>query len=84
MLQPAGPEGGGRGGGGRGGNWKGGKKVDSPCHKVIKMAMEHDLAPVIVFSFSKKDCENYALQLSKMDFNTGKHSTFVFEQAWRQ
>ena len=24
------------------------------------------------FSFSKKDCEAYALQMSKLDFNTGK------------
>lgn len=73
MLQSAGPEGGGGGGrgGGRGGQMRGGKKQDSGCFKVIKMAMEHDLAPVIVFSFSKKDCETYALQLSKMDFNTG-------------
>jgi ATP-dependent RNA helicase DOB1 len=68
MIQSA--EGGG-GGGGRG-QKRGGKGEDSPCHRVIKMAMEHDLAPVICFSFSKKDCEIYALQLSKLDFNTGK------------
>jgi ATP-dependent RNA helicase DOB1 len=58
----------GRGGGGGRKQQKG---EDSPCHKVIKMAMEHDLAPVIVFSFSKKDCEVYALQMSKLDFNSG-------------
>lgn len=68
MLQSAGPEGSGPGKN-RNRNKKG---EDSPCHKIIKMAMEHDLAPVIVFSFSKKDCELYALQLSRMDFNTGK------------
>lgn len=36
------------------------------------MIMERNFAPVIVFSFSKKDCEAYALQMSKLDFNTGK------------
>ena len=62
------------GGGGRGGRRPGNNKGDdSPCHKVIKMAMEHDLAPVIVFSFSKKDCEVYALQMSKLDFNSGMY-----------
>jgi ATP-dependent RNA helicase DOB1 len=60
----------GGGGGGRG-KQRQGKGEDSACHKVIKMAMEHDLAPVIVFSFSKKDCELFALQLSKLDFNAG-------------
>lgn len=33
--------------------------------------MERELAPVIVFSFSKKECEAYALQMSKLDFNSG-------------
>ena len=59
------------------------KGQDSPCHKVIKMAMEHDLVPVIVFSFSKKDCELYALQMSKLDFNTGKN-LFVFPDSHRK
>ena len=26
--------------------------------------------PVIVFSFSKRDCESLALKMSKLDFNT--------------
>lgn len=54
------------------------KGQDSPCHKIIKMAMEHDLVPVIVFSFSKKDCETYALQMSKLDFNTGNNDPIHF------
>jgi len=33
--------------------------------------MERNLAPVIVFSFSKKDCESYACAISKLDFNSG-------------
>jgi ATP-dependent RNA helicase DOB1 len=30
--------------------------------------MERNLDPVIVFSFSKKECETYALELNKEDF----------------
>jgi len=35
------------------------------------MIMERNFQPVIIFSFSKKECEAYALQMSKLDFNTG-------------
>lgn len=55
---------------GRKGGHKGGG--ESNCFKVIRTIMERDLAPVIVFSFSKKECEAYALQMSKLDFNTRK------------
>lgn len=41
--------------------------------KIVKMIMERNFAPVIVFSFSKKDCELFATQMTKLDFNT---STF--------
>lgn len=40
--------------------------------KVIKMIMERNFAPVIVFSFSRKESELYAMQMTKLDFNTGK------------
>lgn len=36
------------------------------------MIMERNFQPVIIFSFSKKECEAYALQMSKLDFNSGK------------
>lgn len=39
------------------------------------MIMERNFAPVIVFSFSKKDCEAYALQMTKIEFNTKVRST---------
>lgn len=35
------------------------------------MIMERNFQPVIIFSFSKKECEAYALQVAKLDFNTG-------------
>lgn len=48
---------------------KGGFKGETNCFRIIKMIMERNFAPVIVFSFSKKDCEAYALQMSKLEFN---------------
>lgn len=43
--------------------------VASDIFKIVKMIMERALQPVIVFSFSKRECEAYALQVSKLDFN---------------
>ena len=40
-------------------------------YKIVKMIMDRNFAPVIVFGFSKKECEANALQMSKLDFNTG-------------
>ena len=49
---------------------RGGTKGPSSAFKVVKMIMERQLQPVIVFSFSRRECEAYALQMSKLDFNT--------------
>lgn len=38
-------------------------------YKIIKMIMLKNYNPVIVFSFSKKECEHLALNMSKLDFN---------------
>jgi superfamily II RNA helicase len=48
----------------------------SNTFKIVKMIMERKFQPVIVFSFSKKECEAYALQMSKLDFNTGVNLLF--------
>lgn len=45
---------------------------DTNCFKIVKMIMERNFAPVIIFSFSKKDCELYAMQMAKLDFNTSR------------
>lgn len=45
----------------------------SNVFKIVKMIMERNFQPVIIFSFSKKDCEAYALQMTKLDFNTGAY-----------
>ncbi|XP_065174077.1 exosome RNA helicase MTR4 [Atheta coriaria] len=47
--------------------------------KIVKMVMERNFAPVIVFSFSKKDCELYATTMTKLDFNTGAEKLLVDE-----
>lgn len=43
------------------------------------MIMEKQFAPAIIFSFSKKDCEMYAMQMSKLDFNTSAEKELVDE-----
>jgi ATP-dependent RNA helicase DOB1 len=63
---------------------KGGAKATGPggttnIFKIVKMIMEHNLAPVIIFSFSKRDCEIYASQMAKLDFNTVEEKKLVDE-----
>ncbi|TSM12532.1 Superkiller viralicidic activity 2-like 2 [Bagarius yarrelli] len=69
---------------GGGGKWdpkgrKGGTKGPSNVFKIVKMIMERNFQPVIIFSFSKKECEAYALQVSKLDFNTDEEKKLVEE-----
>lgn len=59
----------GRRGGARGAN-------QTNIFNIVKMIMERNFAPVIIFSFSKKDCEAYAMQMAKLDFNTSEYSIF--------
>lgn len=47
------------------------------CYKVIEMIKSKNYHPVIVFSFSRRDCEAFAMQLSKIDFNTKDDQEFV-------
>jgi ATP-dependent RNA helicase DOB1 len=63
---------------GRRGGIKGGE-AGSSCFKIIKMIMEKNFSPVVVFSFSKKECEFYALQMSKLDFNSNEEKKLVGE-----
>ena len=63
---------------GKKGGMKGGTE-GSNIFKIVKMIMERSFAPVIVFSFSKKECEAYALQMAKLDFNTPEEKKLVDE-----
>ncbi|GLT97432.1 hypothetical protein SLE2022_149980 [Rubroshorea leprosula] len=42
----------------------------SDIYKIVKMIMERKFQPVIVFSFSRRECEQHAMSMSKLDFNT--------------
>ncbi|KAF5398215.1 ATP-dependent RNA helicase DOB1 [Paragonimus heterotremus] len=57
---------------------KGGSTRAQPyCAKLVKLVMDQNLEPLIVFSFSKIDCEYYATQMNKMDFNTDTEKAAV-------
>ncbi|KAL8688678.1 MAG: hypothetical protein Q9218_005471 [Villophora microphyllina] len=56
---------------------KGGTKDTSDIYKIIKMIMQKNYNPVIVFSFSKNMCESYALQMSNMTFNEDSEKAMV-------
>ncbi|KAL8562296.1 hypothetical protein ACOMHN_037252 [Nucella lapillus] len=59
---------------------KGGSKAhESSIFKIVKMIMERNFAPVIVFSFSRKDCESFGMQMSRLDFNSEEEKKLVQE-----
>jgi ATP-dependent RNA helicase DOB1 len=45
------------------------KALSNDLLNIVKLIQAKQNLPVIVFSFSKKDCEAHAIKLSKMDFN---------------
>ena len=51
----------------------------SDLSKIVQLIMEKELDPVIVFSFSKKECESYALRMSKLDFTSAEEKELVGE-----
>ncbi|XP_048133093.1 DExH-box ATP-dependent RNA helicase DExH10 isoform X2 [Rhodamnia argentea] len=60
------------------GNASGGSSI----YKIVKMIMERKFQPVIVFSFSRRECEQHAMSMSKLDFNTQEEKDVV-EQVFR-
>lgn len=67
---------------GRRGGITGRSQNQTNIFNIVKMIMERNFAPVIIFSFSKKECEAYAMQMAKLDFNTSKIS-FFFKSSQR-
>ncbi|KAF1921823.1 rRNA-processing arch domain-containing protein [Ampelomyces quisqualis] len=55
----------------------GGNKDQSDIYKIVKMIMVKSYNPVIVFSFSKRECENYALSMSQLAFNDDSEKAMV-------
>ncbi|KAJ2661510.1 ATP-dependent RNA helicase mtr4 [Coemansia sp. RSA 1200] len=51
----------------------------SDIYKIVKMIMSRNYHPVIVFCFSKRECEGLALQMSKLDFNQEAEKDMVGE-----
>ncbi|KAI9505900.1 rRNA-processing arch domain-containing protein [Coemansia spiralis] len=58
---------------------KGKAKGKSDIYKIVKMIMSRSYHPVIVFCFSKRECEGLALQMSKLDFNQDTEKEMVAE-----
>ncbi|KAJ5907826.1 hypothetical protein N7495_000508 [Penicillium taxi] len=48
---------------------KGGQKGTSDIQKLVKLMITKNHDPLIVFSFSKRDCEKHAVELRGMSFN---------------
>ncbi|KAG5014607.1 hypothetical protein JHK85_020743 [Glycine max] len=63
----------GAGRGGKGGNASGGSDI----YKIVKMIMERKFQPVIIFSFSRRECEQHAMSMSKLDFNSQEEKDTV-------
>lgn len=65
---------------------RGGTKGQNESHvlKVVRMVTEKSFTPVIIFSFSRKECEEHAVQLSKLDLTTStekEHVEKIFQNA---
>jgi len=58
-------------------NKGGSMKEKSDMFKIVKMIMLKNLNPVIVFSFSKRECEANALQLINLSFNDDSEKEMV-------
>eukprot|EP01138_Halocafeteria_seosinensis_P005595 gb/GECG01005718.1/.p1 GENE.gb/GECG01005718.1/~~gb/GECG01005718.1/.p1 ORF type:complete len:1094 (+),score=200.14 gb/GECG01005718.1/:1-3282(+) len=54
-----------------------GKSGQTDLYRLLKMIMERNYDPVIVFSFSKRECESYALQISRLDFTTDDEKQLI-------
>ncbi|KAH9318432.1 hypothetical protein KI387_020201, partial [Taxus chinensis] len=69
------------------GNWKRGLNAgksgeESDIFKIVKMIMQRQYDPVIVFSFSKRDCEILAMQMAKLDLNVEDEKKLVDTIFW--
>lgn len=56
---------------------KGGDQDKDGIYKIVKMIMLKSLNPVIVFSFSKRECEFYALKMKSLAFNDDSEKEMV-------
>ncbi len=52
-------------------------EASSDIYKIIRMIMKKNFHPVIVFNFSKRECETLALKISAMNFNNESEQELV-------
>ncbi|XP_006662774.2 DExH-box ATP-dependent RNA helicase DExH10 [Oryza brachyantha] len=50
---------------------------NSDIYRIVKMVMERKFQPVIIFSFSRRECEHHAMSMSKLDFNTDEEKESI-------
>ncbi|KAF4589860.1 ATP-dependent RNA helicase DOB1 [Ophiocordyceps camponoti-floridani] len=56
---------------------KGAADPGAPIYKIIKMTIKNNFNPVIVFNFSKRECEELAKKISGLDFNDDSEKAMV-------
>ncbi|KAJ2965863.1 hypothetical protein NQ176_g10417 [Zarea fungicola] len=56
---------------------KGGADDGSDMSKIIRMTIRKSFNPVIVFNFSKRECENMAISISKLSLNDDSEKAMV-------
>lgn len=49
----------------------------SDIYKIVKMCLERDYQPVIIFSFSKRECERHAQAMAKIDFSDAEERQLI-------
>jgi ATP-dependent RNA helicase DOB1 len=49
----------------------------SDIEKIVELIIKKNLNPVIIFAFSKRECENLATQMSNKDTNTPEQASMV-------
>lgn len=52
-------------------------KLYIDTYLLLQMIMDRKFEPVIIFSFSRRECEQHALSMSKLDFNTDEEKEVV-------
>eukprot|EP00941_MAST-03F_sp_MAST-3F-sp1_P002910 g2910.t1 len=53
------------------------KTIGSELFRIVELAMNRKYGPVIIFSFAKRECEAYALQLAKMDLTDDEEKGMI-------
>lgn len=56
-----------------------GSKGTEPMMEIVKLVMDSNMYPVIVFSFAKAECEKNALAISRLNFNSAEEDGLVTE-----